>query len=254
MIPEMQDSVLGAFLLFCRISSCLMVAPGISSQVIPGRVKLLISLAVTLALFPLLSTNLLRAVSNASLTDLLRLIVSETCVGLLIGTCGRIFFLALEFAGTAIATYISFSVMPGVALDDVEQASSLSAIINMTALLLVFTADLHVELIKALLQSYTIIGIKFEAISPDAALDQILRVLLVTFDLALRLMSPFILYSIVVNLMFGVANKLLPQIPVYFISAPFIISGGLVLCALVIPDGVAMFIGAYKSWLISGDL
>ena len=43
----------------------------------------------------------------------------------------------------------------------------------------------------------------------------------------IRLGSPFIAYAILVNLAIGFVNKLTPQIPVYFISLPFVIAGGL---------------------------
>jgi len=40
------------------------------------------------------------------------------------------------------------------------------------------------------------------------------------FLVALRIGSPFIVYSIIVNFALGVANKLTPQIPVFFIGVP----------------------------------
>ena len=48
-----------------------------------------------------------------------------------------------------------------------------------------------------------------------------------SFMVMIRLGSPFIAYAILVNLAIGFINKLTPQIPVYFISLPFVIAGGL---------------------------
>ena len=45
---------IGAFLLFCRIGGCLMLAPGFSMSQIPMQIRLFIALAVTLSLTPLL--------------------------------------------------------------------------------------------------------------------------------------------------------------------------------------------------------
>jgi flagellar biosynthesis protein FliR len=254
MTPALQDLIFAGFIIFCRLASCLMVAPGMSSQHIPARARLLIALACTYALFPLLVGNVFPIVSTAGFSDMVRLIVSESLVGLLIGLCGRVFFLALEFAGTAVTSFLNFSAMPGVPLEDTEQSSSFSALINMSALVLVFISDLHVELLKGLIQSYGVIGVKFEIMAPQAALRQLTAALLLTFDLALRLISPFLLYSIIANLLFGLANKLLPQIPVYFISAPFIIAGGLGLCILVTPECVSLFTSVYSRWVITGSL
>ena len=45
----------------------------------------------------------------------------------------------------------------------------------------------------------------------------------------LRLLSPFLIYGLVFNIAVGMVNKLAPQIPVYFIALPFIMTGGLLL-------------------------
>ena len=41
-------AALGAFVLFCRIGGCLMLAPGFSNTQIPTQVRLFVALAVTL--------------------------------------------------------------------------------------------------------------------------------------------------------------------------------------------------------------
>jgi flagellar biosynthetic protein FliR len=50
-----------------------------------------------------------------------------------------------------------------------------------------------------------------------------------TTYIMLRLASPFIIYSIMFNVSIGFINKLAPQIPVYFISTPYMLLGGLFL-------------------------
>ena len=59
--------------------------------------------------------------------------------------------------------------------------------------------------------------------------------------MVLRLGSPFVAYGILVNLATGFINKLSPQIPVYFISLPFVITGGLVLVYFAIPTMLSLF-------------
>jgi len=57
----------------------------------------------------------------------------------------------------------------------------------------------------------------------------------------LRLGSPFIAYAILVNIGTGLVNKLAPQIPVYFISLPFVIAGALILMYLSIGNMLSLF-------------
>ncbi len=62
--------------------------------------------------------------------------------------------------------------------------------------------------------------------NPQAALVDVTDTLSESFLVVLRLGSPFVAYSLLVNLTIGFVNKLVPQIPVYFISLPFVIAGG----------------------------
>jgi flagellar biosynthetic protein FliR len=52
--------------------------------------------------------------------------------------------------------------------------------------------------------------------------------------------------------MFGVANKLTPQIPVYFISLPFVIAGGMFLLYFTIGEFLRLFISSFSDWLATG--
>ena len=81
-------AAIGAFVLFCRIGGCLMLAPGFSNAQIPTQVRLFVALAVTLTLTPLL----LDRVPGAALGDdpilTLRVIAVESLVGGMIGVLG----------------------------------------------------------------------------------------------------------------------------------------------------------------------
>jgi flagellar biosynthesis protein FliR len=61
----------------------------------------------------------------------------------------------------------------------------------------------------------------------------------------LRLSSPFLAYALVVNLLLGLLNKLTPQIPVYFVSLPFVLTGGLLLLYFAIPALLSQFAEGY---------
>ena len=69
----------------------------------------------------------------------------------------------------------------------------------------------------------------------------------------LRIASPFIVFAVVVNLAIGLVNRLTPQIPVYFISGPFVIAGGLILFYFVSGAMVAAFMTAFGDWAVRGN-
>ena len=72
------------------------------------------------------------------------------------------------------------------------------------------------------------------------------------FVMAVRVTSPFVIYSVIVNLALGLANKLTPQIPVFFIATPFVLFGGLFLLMFLSKDMLAEFIQVYEHWLRRG--
>jgi len=70
------------------------------------------------------------------------------------------------------------------------------------------------------------VGLPF-ATPPDLA--TIVATFGTAFKLTLQLGAALVVYSLTVNLAFGFLNKMVPQIPSYFISTPFVVLGGLII-------------------------
>jgi flagellar biosynthesis protein FliR len=245
------DTILAAFILFCRIGGCLMLMPGFSSPRVPMQVRLFLAIAVTLALAPLVLPAVSPSVAGASPFALGRLIVSETLTGALIGLLGRLFFLALQTMATAASMAIGFSTMPGAPVEDTEPVGPMVSLITLTATVLLFTMDGHWEVLRGLAMSYRTLP-PAEGFAGQFGLIQLADRLAESFLLTLRITSPFIIYSIVVNLAVGVINKLTPAIPVYFIALPFILAGGLFLLYVTIGEMLRLFMAGFGSWLAGG--
>lgn len=242
------STVLAVFAIFCRIGGCLMLMAGFSSPRVPVQVRLFISFAVALALSPLLLDSVRPAVQNASPASLLYLIGTETFTGSLIGLLGRIFFLALQFMVMAMTSYVGFSALPGVPVDDNEPMPSLVSLVTMSATVLFFVADLHWEVLSVLVGSYATwpVGSVF---SVQGGLIQIADRMQETFLLALRMSGPFLVFGIIFNLAIGLINKLTPQIPVYFVSLPFATMSGLILLYFTVGDFLTIYITSLGDWL-----
>jgi flagellar biosynthetic protein FliR len=241
------ETILAAFAIFCRVGGCLMIAPGFSSSQIPVRVRLYIALGVSLSLTPMLIATVRPAIGDGSATTLLALIFSETAAGLLIGLVARIFFMALQFVTVAMTQAIGLSGIPGLSIEDGEQEPALATLFMVAATTLLFVSGLHAELIRGLVDSYSTIppGPLNSRLALVDIADQTTR----AFVVALRIGSPFLVYSVVVNFAIGVTNKLTPQIPVYFIATPFVMLGGLFLFMLTVPDFLSTFMASFEAWL-----
>jgi flagellar biosynthetic protein FliR len=245
------DTILAAVVIFCRVGACLMLMPGFSSPRVLVRVRLLIAIAITLALTPLILPDVQAALSDSSPVAVARIAVSETAIGALIGLLGRVFFIALETLATAMVNAIGLGNSLGAPIDENEPEATLVSFISLVATVLMFVTDQHWEIFRGLAASYGAMPVAAGFVT-RFGLVQLADATSRTFYMALRISSPFIIFSIIVNVALGLTNKLTPQIPVYFISLPFVIAGGMFLLYFTCKEFLDLFLAAFSGWLATG--
>ena len=243
--------VLTAFVVFCRIGGCLLVIPGFSSPRVLMRARLFVAVAVSLALTPLLQSEVQPMVENAQPVTLLGLMLSESLKGVLIGLLGRFFFLALETMTIAIANAIGLVSPIGTPMEMEEAAPTISSLVSLAAVLLIFVTDLHWEIFRGLSASYAVLPVK-QSFDPRIGLVQLTDDASKTFLFTLRIAAPFLVFSIVANFAIGLINKLVPQVPVTFVATPFLLAGGMAILYFTARPALDLFISAFASWLRSG--
>ncbi|NKN34806.1 flagellar type III secretion system protein FliR [Agrobacterium sp. a22-2] len=239
MIDDPEGTVMALFVAFCRIGGCMMVLPGFATSRVPAQLRLYIALAMSMAILPVLWDMIYPRVAGGAATYI-GLIVTETLIGTMYGMIARIYTLGLQFAGAVLTMSIGFNA-PGTA-DALEDSSEnqLTNLISFGGLLLLFMMDFHHIVFRALIDSYDIMPLGGV---PDTQkmLITMTDTLQATFMVMLRLASPFIIFSIMFNFSIGLINKLAPQIPIYFISTPYLLVGGLFLVYLSIAALVRQF-------------
>jgi flagellar biosynthetic protein FliR len=250
-IPISANMVLITFLTFCRIAGCLMLMPGFSSPRVPVHVRLFLAIAVTLALAPLLVPTLSSVLADLPPPMVAQLLISETLIGSVLGLMGRLFFFALQFMGVATASFLGFSGMADPPVEEAEPAPAVATLVTLTATVLLFVSGLHLEILRALVASYSVLRVT-DLFDARFALTKITDTASDSFFLVAQLASPFLVYSIIVNFLFGIANKLAPQIPVYFISFPFVLAGGLLLLYFTFSECLRLFMAGFQTFLANG--
>ncbi|WP_137933515.1 flagellar biosynthetic protein FliR [Mesorhizobium comanense] len=238
-----QGVVIAAFLAFCRIGACFMLMPGLSSARVPAQVRLFVAIAATGGLLAFLWDKIFPFVDPRP-QILVPMIISELLVGGLIGAMTRLYMEGLRFMGSAIAMLIGYGGSGGPAIEEPEPQAALAAIISFSALLMLFVFDFDHEIIRALVASYTVAPVNV-FFNPQAALVDISDTVSDTFFLVIRLGSPFVAYAILVNLTIGFVNKLTPQIPIYFISQPFVIAGGMLIFYFAVGTMLSLFVDGF---------
>jgi flagellar biosynthetic protein FliR len=239
MITDPQGTVLALFLVFCRIGGCVLALPGFSSARVPDQLRVFIAGALSIAVMPLLWDTVYPAVHTGAGTYI-GLIFSESLIGVMYGMLARIYTLGMQFAATIIAMMVGYT-QPGSAdiLEDTPE-TSLSGFITFAGIMILFILDFHHIVFRALIDSYTtmpfggLMQMRATLISFTDTLEQ-------TTYIMLRLSSPFLIYGLIFNVSIGFINKLAPQIPVYFISTPYLLMGGLFLIYFSIAALVSQF-------------
>ncbi|HBF30377.1 flagellar biosynthetic protein FliR [Rhizobium sp.] len=227
MITDPQGTVLALFLVFCRIGSCFMALPGFSSARIPSQLRVLVALAVSMSCMPLLWDTVYPKVAGGGVV-FIALIVTETLIGTMFGLIARFFTLGLQFAGAILTMMIGFNATPAPDVLEDTSENQMTNMISFCGLMMLFIMDFHHVVFRVLVDSYTVMpmgGVPNSQKMLITLTDTISK----TYFLMLRLSSPFIIYGLMFNIGVGLVNKLAAQMPVYYISAPYLIAGGLLL-------------------------
>jgi flagellar biosynthetic protein FliR len=250
-MPIGPDDILATFVIFCRIGACLMLMPGFGSPRLPARFRLLVALAATLALTPVLRGSVLPLLAQADPATLSRLVATETLIGGTIGFMGRCFFAAFEALAVAAGMAIGISSNVGAPINEEEPIAPLAALLMLAATTMIFATDMHWEVLRGLVFSYSTLPAA-SGFRAEFGLAQTAAALGRSFLVALQLCSPFIVFGLVANFAFGLINKLAPQIPIYFVSMPFSIAGGLLLLMLTARAMLSGFSTVFADWLDHG--
>ncbi|HEY8579447.1 MAG TPA: flagellar biosynthetic protein FliR [Beijerinckiaceae bacterium] len=248
MISLGPDGLNYVLLTFCRIGGCLMLMPGFSSPRVPVRIRLFIALSLSAALTPIAMARANVPAGELTPIVLLPLVVSELLFGMFIGLLGRFFFLALETIGAAISNAIGMTNNLGVPMESDEPAPALAALMTLVATMLIFATDLHWEVVRGLASSYAAAPLG-QALTPRSSLVELVDLASHTFGSSLRIAGPFLIFSLLVNLAFGLVNKMAPQAPVYFVSLPFVVTGGLWLFYALAKPAFQIFIVLFSMWV-----
>lgn len=248
-----EHQLFAVFLLFCRIGGCMLFAPGLSSPRVPVHVRLFAAMGLTAAVAPFLLADMTKVVKEKPEEQQVYMILSETLTGAAIGLMARFYFLALQFAATAISNFIGLSGIPGIPLEEGDTGSPLATLVSSGATALVFVMGLHIELLRAVLDSYEVLRPE-NPLAITALTVNMVDVLAETSMLALRLAAPFLVYGIIVNFALGMGNRFAQQLSVYHATTGVVILGGFLLLYTMWIDWILLFIGSYQSWLLRGGL
>lgn len=246
MISDPEGTALALFIAFCRIGGCMMVLPGFSSARVPMQIRFFVSFAIALAILPVLWDTIYPRVTGGDPAIYVRLIFSEVLIGTMYGLIARIYVLGMQFTGSILAMSIGFSAPGGSDILEDTAENPLTSFLSFAGLMVLFMLDFHHVVFKALADSYTIMPLGGDA-GAQKMLITMTDTLSAVFMIMLRLASPFLIYGLMFNLAVGLVNKLAPQIPLYFVSTPYLLMGGIFLLYLSIAAFIRQFTDGFSA-------
>lgn len=230
------------FAVFLRVGGMMALLPAFGEQSVPVRVKLGLAIAFAAVIFP--------AVPVPPMPDaaawVMGWVLAETVTGLFFGLVIRLFVMALQVAGTIAAQSTSLSQIFGAA--GMDPLPSMGHILVVGGLVLATIMGLHVQIAAYMINSYQLVP--FGQVIPAAILTptgiaEISR----AFSLGFTLAAPFVVASLIYNVILGVINKAMPQLMVAFVGAPAITAGGLVLLMLAAPLMLSIWVDAMMMFM-----
>lgn len=240
-----------AFLiLFARVGAVLMLLPVFGEESVPGRVRLMLSLAMTLALWGLLSAPAL-SVARTGGDGLAGIVLMEVLTGLGLGMLVRIFFLAMATAGSIVSFQVGLTSSLVADPGQGGQAMALSKFVSVAAAVVCMALLVHHLWIAAIVKSYTTFPIGGLPPAGDFA-AMATRTATRSLVLAVGLAAPMIVYGIVFNVALGLSARLAPALQVFFIAQPLNLTLGLAIFATLSGAMLTAFATAMATWLRAG--
>lgn len=235
---------MGVALVFARIGGILMYMPALGESFVPMRHRVALALLLSLSLYPALPVGPQTLDSPGFLVAALGI---ELTLGVWIGMVARILLGGLQFAGFQIGMIVGLSNAFSPDMGSFQGSTLISTGLMLAGVALIFAADLHHLIISAMVMSYEVFppGALFAG---DLA-QQIIRAVSQSFYIGLSVAAPFFVMGVLINLGMGLAARMMPTLPVFFVAAPILIAAGLLLLGVVAPLMLREFAERFAEWL-----
>lgn len=220
-----------------RIFGLMVTAPIFNNIGTPVRVRLMIGLAIGLALTPVLPP--MPAIPAGSWIGF-AMIAEQILIGLLMGFTLRLAFVTVDVAGELIGLQMGLSFAVSYDPLNAGQTPVLTEFLGLITSLIFLAMNGHLMILSVLAESFTLLPIS--ATPPHAAgLATLLRWSSVIFASGLMLALPLITALLITNIALGVLSRIAPQLNLFAVGFPVTMAVGFLVLMFLMPYfGTAM--------------
>lgn len=221
---ELNAWIAAFFFPLARILALLAAAPPFNNAALTMRVRLLLGLAIAMAVSPALPP--MPGIEPASGPGLL-ILAQQMIIGFAMGFALRLVFSAIDLAGMMISTQMGLGFATAYDPQTTSQTPVVAELIGMLALLIFLAIDGHLMVISTLVQSFTSLPIRLLAIS-EASWLNIANAGAIIFSAGVMLSLPAVTALLITNVALGVLGRVAPQLNLIVIGFPVTILLGFV--------------------------
>lgn len=234
------DNISQIIWVFARVFAFIFFVPGFGERFITTQMKLLFSLVTAYVIYGALPAS---AAQNTEVFFALR-IAFEVTVGVMLGMCLRIIFSALDVCGAVVGMKIGLS--NAFTTSPISGASGPlpAAFLGMCAITILLCANYHHTFLRTLISSYDYFNFNDQmsfSLMQENILNMVFYVVVISFKLGLQLATPFVILGILYFLSLGILNRLMPQLPVFFVGQPLQLGMGLLIFMLTFHPVMQVF-------------
>jgi flagellar biosynthetic protein FliR len=252
MTGELEAVTLVGLIILARISSFLAVIPLVSAARVPQTIRAYLAIALAMTLAPILFDAVAPIVRTATGPDYLALLGGEILTGLFLGFLLRLFFLALLFIAEVISQIIGYTGMSVPGVIENELTAPLTNLVALLAAVLLFLNDIHHLFIEHIVWSYTHVPAG-TMLTGEVSSIWLSETITGVFNTVVPLSAPFLIYAVVCNVLVGMANRLVPQVPIQLVTGPAILFGGLIVGLLVLAVGLDPIVEKFARSISVGE-
>lgn len=216
LIPVVTDVLLPYLWPLIRISALLMVLPALGGALVPKRIRLLLALALTAVIAPVVP---LPPVERLLEPGIIVTVFHEILIGVAMGFCVQLIFDAVVLGAQSIAMSMGLGFAVLVDQQRGVNVPVLSQFFLMLTTLVFLALDGHLVMIQVLAESFTSLPIGSGGLTRDG-LGGLLEWTAYLFIGALTVALPGITALLVVNLAFGVMSRAAPTLNLFAVGFP----------------------------------
>ncbi|MDA8335210.1 MAG: flagellar biosynthetic protein FliR [Peptococcaceae bacterium] len=231
-MPFNTGQIITFILILIRVSTFLMAAPFFSMQFIPGRVRLGLALALSVALFPFVagvSPNVPGGIWGYALAA-----VSEAGVGLGLGYAAGFVFTAITVAGQYMDLQTGFAMANLVDPSTNLNTTILAQFLYFLGMVIYLDSGGQLLLIADLARSYQLVPLAAAGLT-GVATRELVRIFAQMFVLALQMAAPLVAVLLIIELVLGFLGRAAPQVNVFMLSFSINVAAGLITLAIILP-------------------